>query len=144
LASFVEDQGAGRYRFQHALMRDVAYEGLPYRRRKQLHARVGNAILASTPDQAEVLSLHFFLAGDDRLAWRYSVIAARRAESAYANVEASRFFRRAIDVAERYADGLAGERERKAALRASRSPIASIPKPTRLFAICMTPGIPPV
>jgi class 3 adenylate cyclase/tetratricopeptide (TPR) repeat protein len=101
LAAFVEDQGAGRYRFQHALMRDVAYEGLPYRRRKELHARVGNAILASTPDQAEVLSLHFFLAGDDRLAWRYSVIAARRAESAYANVEASRFFRRAIDAGRR-------------------------------------------
>jgi class 3 adenylate cyclase/tetratricopeptide (TPR) repeat protein len=104
LASFLEDQGAGRFRFQHALMRDVAYEGLPYRRRKQLHARVGNAILASTPDQAEVLSLHFFLAGDDRLAWRYSVIAARRAESAYANVEASRFFRRAIDAGRRLSE----------------------------------------
>ena len=101
LASFVEDQGAGRYRFQHALMRDVAYEGLPYRRRKELHARVGNAISASTPDQAEVLSLHFFLAGDERQAWRYSVVAARRAESAYANVEASRFFRRAIDAGSR-------------------------------------------
>jgi class 3 adenylate cyclase/tetratricopeptide (TPR) repeat protein len=104
LAAFVEDQGAGRYRFQHALMRDAAYEGLPYRRRKQLHARVGNAILASTPDQAEVLSLHFFLAGDDRLAWRYSVIAARRAESAYANLEASRFFRRAIDAGRRLSE----------------------------------------
>jgi tetratricopeptide (TPR) repeat protein len=104
LAAFVEDQGAGRYRFQHALMRDAAYEGLPYRRRKELHARVGNAILASTPDQAEVLSLHFFLAGDDRLAWRYSVIAARRAESAYANLEASRFFRRAIDAGRRLSE----------------------------------------
>ncbi|HEX5626495.1 MAG TPA: adenylate/guanylate cyclase domain-containing protein [Actinomycetota bacterium] len=104
LASFLEDQGAGRFRFQHALMRDVAYEGLPYRRRKQLHARVGNAILASTPEQAEVLSLHFFLAGDDRLAWRYSVIAARRAESAYANLEASRFFRRAIDAGRRLSE----------------------------------------
>jgi class 3 adenylate cyclase/tetratricopeptide (TPR) repeat protein len=104
LASFVEDQGAGRYRFQHALMRDVAYEGLPYRRRKELHARVGKAILASTPDQAEVLALHFFLAGDDRQAWRYSVIAARRAESAYANVEASRFFRRAIEAGRRLSE----------------------------------------
>ncbi|HKI29870.1 MAG TPA: tetratricopeptide repeat protein [Actinomycetota bacterium] len=104
LGSFLEDQGAGWYRFQHALMRDAAYEGLPYRRRKELHACVGNAILASTPDQAELLSLHFFLAGDDRLAWRYSVIAARRAESAYANVEASRFLRRAIDAGRRLSD----------------------------------------
>jgi tetratricopeptide (TPR) repeat protein len=104
LGSFLEDQGAGWYRFQHALMRDAAYEGLPYRRRKELHACVGDAILASTPDQAELLSLHFFLAGDDRLAWRYSVIAARRAESAYANVEASRFLRRAIDAGRRLSD----------------------------------------
>ena len=104
LGAFVEDQGAGRYRFQHALMRDAAYEGLPYRRRKELHARVGNAILASTPDRAEVLSLHFFLAGEDRLAWRYSVIAARRAESAYANLEASRFFERAIDAGRRLSE----------------------------------------
>jgi tetratricopeptide (TPR) repeat protein len=104
LAAFVEDQGAGQYRFQHALMRDAAYEGLPYRRRKELHARVGNAILASTPEQAEVLSLHFFLAGDDRRAWRYSVIAARRAESAYANLEASRFFERAIDAGRRLSE----------------------------------------
>jgi len=104
LSAFVEDQGAGRYRFLHALMRDAAYEGLPYRRRKELHARVGNAILASTPDQAEVLSLHFFLAGDDGLAWRYSLIAARRAESAYANLEASRFFERAIDAGRRLSE----------------------------------------
>jgi predicted ATPase len=101
LAAFVEDQGAGRYRFQHALMRDAAYEGLPYRRRKQLHARVGNAILASTPDQAEVLSLHFYLADDFDRAWRYSMIAAERAEAAYANIEASHFFHRAIDAGRR-------------------------------------------
>ena len=34
-------RAAGRYRFRHALMRDAAYEGLPYRRRRELHARVG-------------------------------------------------------------------------------------------------------
>jgi class 3 adenylate cyclase/tetratricopeptide (TPR) repeat protein len=101
LASFVEDEGDGGYRFRHALMRDAAYEGLPYRRRKELHARVGNAILTSTPDQVELLSLHFLLAGDDPLAWKYSVMAARRAESAYANIEASRFFGRGIEAGRR-------------------------------------------
>ena len=101
LASFVDDEGVGGYRFRHALMRDAAYEGLPYRRRKELHARVGNAIQATTPDQVELLSLHFFLAGDDRLAWEYSGIAARRAQAAYANIEASRFFGRAIEAGRR-------------------------------------------
>ena len=104
LASFLDHEGAGGYRFRHALMRDAAYEGLPYRRRKELHARVGNAILASSPDQAELLSMHFFLAGDDRRAWRYSGIAAKRAQAAYANIEASRFFERAIDAGRRVPD----------------------------------------
>ena len=85
-------RAAGRYRFRHALMRDAAYEGLPYRRRRELHARVGSAVLASAGDadheHAELLSLHFFLAGDFDRAWRYSMIAAERAEAAYANMEA--------------------------------------------------------
>src|SRR5262245_1147601 len=102
LAQFLQDEGNGQYRFRHALMRDAAYEGLPYRRRKDLHARAGTAILAAAGgddrEVAELLSMHFFLAGDLEHAWRYSTIAAERAESAYANLEASRFFRRAIDV----------------------------------------------
>jgi class 3 adenylate cyclase/tetratricopeptide (TPR) repeat protein len=105
LAQFVDDEGAGRLRFRHALMRDAAYEGLPYRRRRELHARAGAAIIASAAGQgqehAELLSLHFYLAGDFEEAWRYSMIAAERAEAAYANIEASRFFRRAIDAGER-------------------------------------------
>ena len=105
LAQFLDDEGAGRYRFRHALMRDAAYEGLPYRRRRELHARVGSAVLASAGgadhEHAELLSLHFYLAGDFDEAWRYSMIAAERAEAAYANIEASRFFRRAIDAGRR-------------------------------------------
>jgi class 3 adenylate cyclase/tetratricopeptide (TPR) repeat protein len=102
LGQFLDDEGSGRYRFRHALMRDAAYEGLPYRRRRELHARVGSAILASSGDEqehAELLSLHFYLAGDFGQAWRYSMIAAERAEAAYANIEASRFFHRAVDAA---------------------------------------------
>ena len=105
LAQFLQEEGNGRYRFRHALMRDASYEGLPYSRRKDLHARAGTAILAATADdgyeQAELLSLHFFLAADFEHAWRYSTIAAERAETAYANLEASRFFRRAIDAGRR-------------------------------------------
>jgi class 3 adenylate cyclase/tetratricopeptide (TPR) repeat protein len=103
LSQFLDDEGGARYRFRHALMRDAAYEGLPYRRRRELHARVGNALLASSVDgeheQVEFLSLHFFLAGDFERAWRYSRLAAERAKAAYAHVETARFVRRAIDAA---------------------------------------------
>ena len=105
LAQFVDDEGAGRFRFRHALMRDAAYEGLPFRRRRELHARVGNAIFSSAGDavheHAELLSLHFFLAGDFDRAWRYSTLAAERAEAAFANIEASRFLRRSIEAGRR-------------------------------------------
>jgi tetratricopeptide (TPR) repeat protein len=109
LAQFVDDEGAERYRFRHALMRDAAYEGLPYRRRRELHARVGSGILASAGDagheHAELLSLHFYLAGDLDRAWRYSIIAAKRAEASYANIDASRFYRRAIEAGRKFEVG---------------------------------------
>ena len=107
LVQFIDNEGGGHYRFRHALMRDAAYEGLPYRRRRQLHQRVGNAILKASGndhgEHAELLSMHFYLAGDDDQAFQYSEIAAKRAEAAYANIEASRFYQRAIDAGRRLA-----------------------------------------
>ena len=37
-------------RFRNALIRDAAYEGLPYRRRRVLHDRVGETIEARAGD----------------------------------------------------------------------------------------------
>jgi tetratricopeptide (TPR) repeat protein len=50
---------------------------------------------------AETLSLHFQRAGRHPETWRYSVIAGRRAEEKYANVEAAAFFERALEVVKR-------------------------------------------
>jgi class 3 adenylate cyclase/tetratricopeptide (TPR) repeat protein len=90
----------GTLSFVHALIRDAAYEGLPYRLRKNLHSRVGDSIeraAGETPDeQAELLSLHFFHAQRFAEAWRYSLAAAERAKAIYANMEASEFYERAL------------------------------------------------
>jgi class 3 adenylate cyclase/tetratricopeptide (TPR) repeat protein len=102
---FVQEEG--RLRFRHALMRDVAYEGLPFSRRKLLHGQVGGAIeaAASGPEsQCELLSLHFFHAGRFDKAWRYSVLAGTRARAKFANGEAIDFFERAVESARRGAD----------------------------------------
>jgi class 3 adenylate cyclase/tetratricopeptide (TPR) repeat protein len=107
LAAYLDEQPDGQLRFRHALVRDAAYEGLPYRRRRELHERVGQTIeqRATSPDEeAELLSLHFFHAQDLPRTWRYSRIAAERAESIYANVEAETFFERALAVGRRLAD----------------------------------------
>jgi tetratricopeptide (TPR) repeat protein len=92
----------GTFSYRHALIRDAAYEGLPYRRRREIHARVGDTIERAAPDpveQAELLSLHFFHAQRFEKAWHYSRLAAERAQAKFANVEAAGFYRRAIEAA---------------------------------------------
>ena len=99
LGEFFTQDEPGFRRFRHALMRDSAYEGLPYRRRRELHARAGEAILADASDadeEAELLSLHFHSAQRFADAWRYSLIAGDRSNERYANVSALAFYRRAL------------------------------------------------
>jgi class 3 adenylate cyclase/tetratricopeptide (TPR) repeat protein len=98
LADFLVRERPGRIRFRNALMRDVAYEGLPFRHRRALHDQVGLAIERASPhpeSQCELLSLHFFHAGRHERAWRYSVLAGERALAKFAHGEAVDFFARA-------------------------------------------------
>ncbi|HZG34212.1 MAG TPA: adenylate/guanylate cyclase domain-containing protein, partial [Gaiellaceae bacterium] len=105
LAEFVERDPdvAGAFRFRHALIRDAAYDGLSFRRRTELHARiaeVGEARYADrTHEVAELLSLHFSRGGRHAEAWRYSVVAGDRAREKWANVEAAEFYERALEAA---------------------------------------------
>ena len=86
-------------------MRDAAYEGLPFRRRRDLHARAGETLLlesrAGPEDVAELLSFHFYAAGRFGEAWGFSRIAGDRASATYANTEAVAFYRRAIESGKR-------------------------------------------
>jgi class 3 adenylate cyclase/tetratricopeptide (TPR) repeat protein len=98
LGDFLVRDERGGLRFRSGLMRDVAYEGLPFRRRKVLHDHVSRAIERSsaTPEsQCEVLSLHFFHAGRHDKAYLYSLLAGERAVAKYAHGEAIEFYARA-------------------------------------------------
>ena len=105
LAEFVErDPDVPRaFRFRHAVIRDAAYAGLSYRRRRELHARVGEAYEARYGQQAaefsELLSLHFLRAEAFDKAWTYALAAGESARAKWANVEAADFFRRALEAA---------------------------------------------
>ena len=105
LAEFVERDPytPGAFRFRHALFRDAAYEGLSFRRRGELHAKVGSAYerleREGRGEFAELLSLHFAHAGDAEKTYRYSLVAGERAQAKFANVEAAAFYRRALEVA---------------------------------------------
>lgn len=105
LRGLVDRCADGRLRFRNTLVHSVAYEGLPFRRRRELHGRVG-LVLESRPggdaDEAGVLAAHFFHAGDRERAWRYSRLAGDQAKGIYANVDAASFYTRALDTARRF------------------------------------------
>ena len=99
---------AGAFRFRHALIRDAAYEGLSYRRRRELHGRVAEVIEQRQGDRpeeaAELLSLHYFNAGRWDEAWTYSRLAGNLAREVYANVDAATFYERAMEVSAKLDD----------------------------------------
>jgi class 3 adenylate cyclase/tetratricopeptide (TPR) repeat protein len=104
LAEFVAWDDAGRLHFLHDLFRAVAYEGLSFRRRREIHGRVGAALEEragdAAADVADLLSLHYHRAEEHMKAWEYSVLAGRRAQDRSANVEAVELYERALDVAD--------------------------------------------
>jgi class 3 adenylate cyclase/tetratricopeptide (TPR) repeat protein len=99
LGYFIRAEGHARYRFDHQLIRDTAYEGLPYRLRRDLHGRAGEAIEAAADDPddvAELLSLHYLHAARPEKAWHYSRIGAARAAGKAAFVAAEELYERAV------------------------------------------------
>jgi len=103
LGEFFVDDGDEYFRFRRAVVRDAAYAGLPFRTRRTLHARVAERFERefNVEESGGLLSLHYFLAGDNQRAWGYARAAGKRAADQYAQQEAARLYRRAIDAAQR-------------------------------------------
>ena len=108
LSEFVERETSERMRFRHDLVCAMAYEGLSFRRRREIHGKVGAALEARGEDPA-LLSLHFLEAGEHERAWRYSVAAGREAEAQHANVVAAELYDRALAAAAELPDLLPDE-----------------------------------
>ena len=107
LKELFEEESDGYLRFGRSLLRDAAYEGLPYKVRRRLHAAVATR-LADESDEPEelagILSLHYFEAGEYASAWRFAAIAGKRAQDIYAYVEAAGLYGRALDAGRRLTD----------------------------------------
>ncbi len=112
LAQFVHFDPAGVARFRQSVIRDVAYRGLPYRRRRVLHLRAGQVMervaSGAVDSVADLLSVHFFEGGDLERAWRYARLAGSKAQASYANSDAAALYRRALEAGRRLA-GIAPE-----------------------------------
>ncbi len=105
LSAFVQPDQDGSLRFRHALVRDTAYEGLSFRRRRKLHDGLGRALerraLDTLEAEAGLLSVHFYHAQNFAPAAHYARIAGEQAAVVYANAEAADFFARSLDAARR-------------------------------------------
>jgi class 3 adenylate cyclase/tetratricopeptide (TPR) repeat protein len=99
LRGLVNPDPDGGMRFRNTLVRDAAYEGLPFRRRRQLHGRVAEAIEVApdaVEEEAGALALHYSEARRHEKAWYYGRLAGDRARAVTAYVEAARFYELAL------------------------------------------------
>jgi class 3 adenylate cyclase/tetratricopeptide (TPR) repeat protein len=89
-------------RFRHPILREVAYAGLPYRRRRELHARAAEILettTAAADRRPEILALHYFVARRYDKAMDYGWRAGERAMARYAPAAAADAYRRAAQAA---------------------------------------------
>lgn len=97
------------YSFKHALLRDVAYENLLRARRRQLHGRVAEALIAHFPlvveAEPEVPAYHFGQAGEHARAATYRERAGDRAVARSSFIEALAQYDAALSEAARLPPG---------------------------------------
>jgi class 3 adenylate cyclase/tetratricopeptide (TPR) repeat protein len=106
LDGFVVAEGRGQLAFRHAVHREVAYAGLPFRTRRALHVRAAE-ILEQSPNtvtsRPELLALHYFAGGRFEPAWRYARRAGERANQRFSPAAAAEAFAQAAEAARRTA-----------------------------------------
>ncbi len=104
LRELFDEEPDGYMRFRRSLLRDAAYQGLPYKLRRKLHLVVAARLeeeMDYPEEAAGTLSLHYFEAGEYQPAWRYATAAAKHAEGVYAYVEAAELYSRALEAGRR-------------------------------------------
>ncbi len=100
----LEDAGGGRLRFVHDKLREIAYEGILPERRGPLHRAAAMALEGHHAEEGvppalyPVLAHHFELAQDDVWTFEYLEKAGTHALQAGANLEASGYLRRALEL----------------------------------------------
>ena len=91
------------YIFRHDLTREAAYNSILLRERRKFHRRVGEAVEELFSDrleeQSHLLAHHFYQAGDNERALRYSTMAGDVSARLYANDEAITHYTRAVELA---------------------------------------------
>ncbi len=103
LGAYFKEEADGYLRFRREVVRDVAYGGLPFRVRRELHAaaagRLERDLGEDADDAADRLAVHYHRAGVHAKAWHYARLAANRASERSAFADAANLYRRALESA---------------------------------------------
>lgn len=91
-----EDPGLDAYAFKHAVIREVAYESLPFALRTLVHGRIGAWLEDVEPQALEALAHHYFHSSDDEKKRRYLIKAGEAAQARFANDAAVGHYRRVV------------------------------------------------
>ena len=96
-----EEDGAAFVTFRHALVQDVAYDSLPFSRRRELHGGIARYLEATqtSPDHG-LLVHHYRRAGDAANTRVHAVRASESSVAVYASQEAVDYLTLALETAE--------------------------------------------
>ncbi len=93
-------EGTREYVFKHALLRDVTYESVLRRRRREYHRRAAEWLILAGGERvdefADLISAHYAVAGDEAAEAQWQIRAARHAAARFALPEAERAINRAL------------------------------------------------
>ncbi len=124
--AYVEDLGM-EYAFDSSLIREVAYESLLSTQRTVFHQRVAEFLEEIVFKDGKrryfnALAHHYRLAGDIKKELFYTLQAAERAQSIYANVEALQYYSRALELLQKIDEqqGTKGNGHQKYAIRTQK------------------------
>jgi class 3 adenylate cyclase/tetratricopeptide (TPR) repeat protein len=104
------------YTFKHALTQEVTYNGLLTKRRKKIHETIGKAIEELYPDRLEnfyeMLAHHYSKGDNHEKAYEYLRLSGDKASRKYANWEAFKYYRDAMNMLNMQGDTEANNRRK--------------------------------
>ncbi len=104
------------YIFKHALTQEVAYAGLLFKKRRELHGQVGRAIEQLYADRLEefyeMLAYHYSLSSNQDKALKYLKRSADKAAKKFSNWEAVRLYREAVRIVDARPDTMENRQEK--------------------------------
>ncbi|MBI4727398.1 AAA family ATPase [candidate division TA06 bacterium] len=95
-------EGEDGYMFKHIMTQEVAYDSLPFAKRRELHNAIGDQLEEAHQGKIEeafgLLAHHYYHANNWEPAFFYSVEAGDKAKKVYANQEALAHYDRSLEI----------------------------------------------